>query len=270
MNSPVPRPQPLPPRLTTLAQLSRGTAWRLELQHIVDQDLFIWTTRGQGVAHLMGRRRGLGVHNALLVPAGSLLALDIGRQGFAQVVTMAPGSVPGLPREAQLLRIRDVQMQGELTSILDAMQREQNANRPLGDEAARAHAMLLSVWFRRAMTALLEPDARHSASDRLVTAFAALVARQFRTGKSMAAYAEALDVTPTHLTRVCKQTGGLTAADILTECTLHAARSELADSDRAIRDIAAGLGFASAAYFTRFIQHHTGRTPSALRVGKAA
>jgi AraC family transcriptional activator of pobA len=30
-------------------------------------------------------------------------------------------------------------------------------------------------------------------------------------------------------------------------------------------DIAASLGFGSAAYFSRFILHHTGHTPSQLR-----
>jgi AraC family transcriptional activator of pobA len=32
-----------------------------------------------------------------------------------------------------------------------------------------------------------------------------------------------------------------------------------------MRDIAATLGFGSAAYFTRFITQHTGETPSRLR-----
>lgn len=254
----------------TLAQLSRGTPWRIELQHSHDADLLIWTTRGQGRVHLMGRRRGLGVHNAVFVPARSLLALDIGRQGFAQVVRMPPSSIAGFPREPQLLRIRDVQMQGELTGLLDAMQRELNAGRPLADEATAAHAALLSVWFRRAMTALLDPEPRASAAERLVAAFAELVSRNYRDGRPMASYAEALDVTPTHLTRVCKQCAGLTAADILTERTLHAARTALADTDSPVRDIAMSLGFSSAAYFTRFIQHHTGRAPTALRGARAA
>lgn len=253
------------PKIMSLAQLSRGQAWRLTLQHALDHDLFVWTTRGQGRVHLMGRRRGLGVHNAIMVPAGSMMAIDIGKQGFAQVVTIPAGSIPGLPHEPQLLRIRDVQMQGELTSILDAMQREQNTARPLGDEAAQAHAALLSVWFRRTRAAILEDAAKVPAAERLVTAFAALAERGFRSGRTMADFAEALDVTPTHLTRVCRQVAGMTAADILTERSLHAARVELADTQRPIRDIAEGLGFSSAAYFTRFIQHHTGRTPSALR-----
>ena len=81
----------------------------------------------------------------------------------------------------------------------------------------------------------------------------------------MAAHAQALDVTPTHLTRVCRAETGKTAATLLTERQLHASRNLLAATDVAVQDIARHLGFGSAAYFTRFIQQHFGQTPSALR-----
>jgi hypothetical protein len=57
----------------------------------------------------------------------------------------------GLPEEPQHLRIRDVQAQAEIATILDVMQREQTANRPFADTAMRAQAMLMSVWLRRQM-----------------------------------------------------------------------------------------------------------------------
>ncbi len=125
--------------------------------------------------------------------------------------------------------------------------------------------MLLSVWFRRTKAALLPDDPEPNAAERLVVAFTDLAERHFRSGRPMADYAEMLDVTPTHLSRVCRQCAGMTAADILSERVLHAARTELADTDTPVGEIARGLGFSSAAYFTRFIQHHTGLTPTALR-----
>jgi AraC family transcriptional activator of pobA len=39
----------------------------------------------------------------------------------------------------------------------------------------------------------------------------------------------------------------------------------LVESDMPMRDIADTLGFGSAAYFTRFISQHSGKTPSKLR-----
>ena len=81
----------------------------------------------------------------------------------------------------------------------------------------------------------------------------------------MADYAETLDVTPTHLTRAVKSATGKTAADLVTERVLHEARVLLSETQQPARQIAAYLGFGSAAYFTRFIQQHTGLTPSKLR-----
>lgn len=62
----------------------------------------------------------------------------------------------------------------------------------------------------------------------------------------------------------------LTAADILTQRTLHAARNKVEYSSLPFQVIAAELGFGSAAYFTRFVQNHTGHSPTALRLAQAA
>jgi AraC family transcriptional activator of pobA len=39
----------------------------------------------------------------------------------------------------------------------------------------------------------------------------------------------------------------------------------LAETDQTAAEIAASLGFGSAAYFTRFMQQHSGLPPSKLR-----
>ena len=136
----------------------------------------------------------------------------------------------------------------------------------LNVDAARAHAGLLSVWMRRSLSSMEDgPAPRTPAAERLTAAFCALIERDFRLGKPMADYAAALGVTPTHLSRACRQVSGLTAAEMLTQRVLHAARDMLEGGDLPIRLIADMLGFSSAAYFTRFIQNQTARTPSALR-----
>jgi len=117
------------PYLSSLGQLARGGAWRLTLPHSHDHDLFVWTTRGQGIVHVTGRRRGLGVHNALLVPARSMIAIDLGKQGFAQAMTVPAGTVAGFPREPVLLRVRDVQMQRAVANAGSAERRSRSRTR---------------------------------------------------------------------------------------------------------------------------------------------
>ena len=111
----------------------------------------------------------------------------------------------------------------------------------------------------------LEVMPEPTAAQRLAMAYAALVERDYTSGKPMAEYARALGVTPTHLTRACRASAGLTASELLTGRIVHALRELLETTDHPVNRVAAMLGFRSAAYFSRFVLQHTGQTPSALR-----
>lgn len=249
----------------SLAQLSQGAEWRLALAHDRDAHLLIWITRGQGRVLLDGMRRGLGAHNALFVPAGSLFALDLGRQTMGQVVRIPIASNLRLPEIPRHLRIRDVQIQGALTGLIEAAIREQQGAQPLRNDALEAHAALMSVWLRRQIMQDEHIPEKRNAAARLSQRFCALLPQRYGSGAPMAEYAAELGVTATHLTRAVKAATGKTAAELLTERVLYAARALLEDTSEPARAIAQHLGFGSAAYFTRFVQHHTGETPSKLR-----
>jgi AraC family transcriptional regulator, transcriptional activator of pobA len=248
-----------------LPQFTGGQDWRVALAHDRPHHLLIWTLRGQGRLLLDGTRRGLGTHNALWIPAGSLFSLDIGRQGAAQVVTFPAGTGLRLPESPCQMRIRDAQTQNELTGFIEAAQREQNGTRPLRGDALEAHAALISVWLRRQTVLEEHVPAPGNAAARVSAAYAAMLPGRFGSGDTMAAYAAYLGITPTHLTRSVKAATGRTAAELLTERILHEARELLLRTREPAQEIARHLGFGSAAYFTRFMQQHTGRTPSKLR-----
>lgn len=251
--------------LRTLAQLSRGGDWQLDLLHDRREHLIVWITRGQGLAVLDGVRRGMGTHNVLFIPAGTTMALETGRQGFGQAVIIPDGTEMRLPGQSHHLRIRDVSAQSEITALFDGIHREQTNARPLLAEAMEAQAALVSVWLRRQLGLDDHAPTQLNAAGRLSRAFCRGVAQDFRSGAPMADYAQALGVTPTHLTRACKASTGKTAADLLTQRVLYEARHLLISEKVQVQDIARFLGFGSAAYFTRFMQHHTGRSPTVLR-----
>jgi AraC family transcriptional activator of pobA len=252
--------------IASLGQFTAGQDWRLTLAHDHPVHLLIWITRGQGLLLLDGSRRGLGAHNAIFVPAGALFALEVGRQGLGQIVTLPAGSPLRLPEIPRHLRIRDVAVQSELTSLIDTGQREQQQQRPLRQDALEAHAALMSVWLRRQIMSDEHIPDRRNAAARLSARFCALVSQRFATGAPMARYAETLGVTPTHLTRAVKAATGKSAAEILTERLTFEARQLLGAGNATAKSIAAHLGFGNAAYFTRFMQQHTGKTPTQLRV----
>lgn len=260
---------PQSPQLLSIGQLIAGGHWKLGLLHDRGWDVFFWITKGQGVAVLDGVRTGIGVHNALLVPARRLISLELGRQGYGQALVLPRDTDLGFPQDLYHLRLRDVTAQAELTALLEAVGREQSVGAAHADEAAVAYARLIAIWFRRQLERHGDP-AKTSAAQRLVRAYSARIVGYHDSPATVADHAEALEVTPTHLNRVCKSVCGRTASAMLTERVLHAARVFLEETQVPVQDIARHLGFGSAAYFTRYMQTHTGETPTTLRQLAAA
>lgn len=252
-------------QLLTLAQLSAGQEWRLSLAHDRDHHLLIWITRGQGRLLLDGQRRGLGAYNALWIPARSLFAMELGFQCVGHAVVIPENTRLRLPDIPRQLRIREVQAQAELSALIELAQRELHQGRPLQQDALEAQAALMSVWLHRQIMSEDHITTRPNAGARLSARFCALLAQRHPKGGSMADHAAELGVTPTHLTRAVKAATGKSAADLLSERSCHAARRLLGETDQTAAEIAAYLGFGSAAYFTRFMQQHSGLPPSKLR-----
>ncbi len=251
----------------TLTQLSRGQDWRLALAHDIPHNLLIWISRGQGRVLLDGKRRGIGAHNALFIPAQSLFALDLGRQSIGHAVVIPQGTPLRLPQIARHLRIRDAEVQAELTQLIEATLREEQRDLPLRGDALEAHAALMSVWLRRQIAEDEHVPDKPKAAERLSKRYCDLLPHRYHSGDSMTDYAATLDVTATHLTRAVKAATGKTAADLLTERVLHEARRLLQETKEPAQNIARHLGFGSPAYFTRFISQHTGSAPSRQRIG---
>lgn len=251
--------------IKSLSQLGKGQDWRLSLAHDRAEHLMIWITRGQGRLLLDGQRLGVGTHNAIVVPSRSLFALDLGRQGVGQVVVIPEATELSVPQMPRLLRIRDGSVMNDLTTLIDAATREQTSGKPLRAQSMDAYGALITVWVHRQLGLEEHALPRRKAGSRLCAAYCKRISMYFSHPMTMADHAEALGVTPTHLTRACKAATGKTAADLLTERVLYEARCLLATTKVPAQDIARHLGFGSAAYFTRFMLHHTKATPTALR-----
>ncbi|AMY69190.1 helix-turn-helix transcriptional regulator [Frigidibacter mobilis] len=255
-------------RLVPIPRLAAGGRWRVEAMRSYSEPLLLWFTRGQGRITVAGVTRGYGAHNAVFIPAGVMHGFEIGHQVHGTALFFGRESDPGLPRTPQHLRIREAIAQGELSGVLDAVQREMESTKPGHERAARHHLGLVGVWLERQMAdAAADPAAapRPDAARRLANRFAALLERKYRSGLKVGDLAAELGVTPTHLTRVCNRTCGRTAHELLADRRMHEARRLLADTRLPVRDVSASLGFASPAYFTRAFQGSTGKTPSDFR-----
>lgn len=258
-------PAMTPVRVVPLGRLAAGGRWRIEAMRSISEPLLLWFTRGQGRITVGGVTRGYGAHNAIFIPAGVMHGYKSGAQTYGSAVFFGRGCTLDLPATPQHLRVREVGPQAELSGLIDNIQRELDSGRPGADRAAQHHLGLLGVWLERNADTAQDPAKRPDAARRLAARYTELLEHEFRSGKGVAEYARALGVTPTHLTRVCNQTCGRSASDLLHDRVIFEARLMLSETRLPIAGIAQALGFNSAAYFTRAFQHRTGKTPSAFR-----
>ena len=82
---------------------------------------------------------------------------------------------------------------------------------------------------------------------------------------SVEQYADALSISADHLTRLCKAEVGKTAKAIVQERLLLEAKRRLIYTRGSVEELAFGLGFKDAAYFSRFFKQATGETPASFR-----
>ncbi|WP_085877428.1 helix-turn-helix transcriptional regulator [Roseisalinus antarcticus] len=242
-----------------------GSRWRTEAMRAHASPRLIFVAKGQGRITLAGLTSGYGPNNLLFVPAGTMYGMEVGKTVYAQILTLPLAMADEWPEEPVHLRLRDVVAQKELAQIFDQLEAELRSDRTGHTRAAHYHAGLLSVFFERQCDGLPAEDRRQTSQARLSAAYSDLVERRFRNSLGVSELAAELGVTPTHLTRVCKQTCGRSALAILNDRIHYEARILLRDTRRPVNEIAKGLGFASAAYFTRSFQAAAGMTPSAFR-----
>lgn len=251
-------------RVASLMRLSQGGRWRTEAQRSYVRPLLIWFTRGQGRFTVAGQTRGYGPHNAIFVPGSTMHGFDMLGQVLGTAIFFPEELKSELPDEPMHLRLRDGFLQAELTALVDALEREATQNKPGADRAMLHYGGLIAVWLERHAD-LSDPALEPNAAQRLTNAFAALVEREFRSGKGVSHYAERLGVTPTHLTRACRQSNGKSASRFLADRVHYEACRLLTETDMPVKDIADRLGFGSAAYFSRTFSNAAGRSPSAFR-----
>ncbi|WP_245615655.1 helix-turn-helix domain-containing protein [Paenirhodobacter enshiensis] len=248
-----------------IARLAQGGRWRVEALRALPEACLLWFTRGQGRVTLDGVTRGYGPHNAIFVPAGVIHGFEIAPQTIGFAVFFGFNLPDPLPGKALHLRVRDAAPQVELSALIEAASRELDGGRPGAARAARFQLGLIGVWLERQAAVQPNEVEANDAARRLVARYSALLERDFRTGQGVGDYAAKLGVTATHLTRSCRATSGRAALEMLHDRRLYEARRLLSETATPVQEIAAGLGFSSAAYFTRAFHAATGKTPSDFR-----
>jgi AraC family transcriptional activator of pobA len=127
----------------------------------------------------------------------------------------------------------------------------------------RARVALLAGLVARAIVA--DAPTAGAQETNLQRRFEALVEDHYTEHWQVAAYAERLAVTPTHLSRIMRTATGQPASAALQERIIREARRNLAYSNLSVAQVAYALGYDDPAHFSRVFRRATGLSPRQFR-----
>lgn len=153
----------------------------------------------------------------------------------------------------------------ECANLFAQVAREFRNQSPGRVHALLACATLLAVQFLRRRGEHFKRERGQGERDALVRRYLALVEQHYRGHEALSFYAQALGVTPVHLSRTCRHVLRQSALQILHERLMLEARRLLAYSSMSVTQVAQLLGYEDAAYFSKFFNRAVGNTPSEYR-----
>jgi AraC family transcriptional activator of pobA len=287
-----PRPVPLPAytlygeaqpsglpdllHLETIAQRSRLHEWEIRPHRHASLFQILVIARGVVQARLDSAQHRLQGPCAIGVPAMVVHGFRFEPDVDGMVITLAERQLPALVGAGTAWR-----------GALDALRVTAPAPPALlrAAQALRADYRHMGAWRAAALDTglrrlLLElaragaapaaaADAPAARARQHVQRFQALVEARLRQQPGLAELATQIGITPTQLNRVCHRVLGHSALGVLHGRLLLEAQRELGYTAMSVKQVAIGLGFADAGYFTRWFQRHTGLTPTAWRSASA-
>lgn len=99
--------------------------------------------------------------------------------------------------------------------------------------------------------------------------FIQLLTRYFMQDRSVAFYAEKMNLTPKYLTTVIREVSGKTASQWIDDVIVQEACHRLSSSEHSIQQIAYELNFPNQSFFGVYFKNKTGTSPSSYRLDNA-
>ncbi|ALE59211.1 AraC family transcriptional activator of pobA [Paraburkholderia sp. GV068] len=251
--------------------------WRTEPHAHPAYGQVIFVRNGRGVMNLEGSSVPFEGPCALLLPTECVHGLDYEVDADRWVVTIEVAYLAQVnarfhefialwaaPRVIPLAHSAEAGM--EFCSLIHSLKEEVESDATghvVGTEALLT--MLLLKLVREARL-----DAAHESSTRndirLVERFRKLIDEHFRENLPLQDYASMMAVSLVQLRAACASATEQSPTKMIHARIITEAKRNLIFGDMSVEQIAFGLGFADAAYFTRFFRREVGQAPSQFRV----
>lgn len=224
---------------------------------------------GGGQLHLDGSTEEMVPPVVINMPRGAVHGFRFirGSNGFVLTIPLVELSevfaLGGWTAQA-LSRAFMLPAPAQLAALFASLHAEFLANHPARSTMLRALATQVACIVSRAHGIGSETAADGVSGARIVR-FAELVREHVRDHWRVADYARVMDLSPTHLARICRATTGTSARGFIEGALFQEACRLIAYTTQDIASIGYDLGFDDASYFSRAFRRHVGMTPSAYR-----
>jgi AraC family transcriptional activator of pobA len=270
----------------TIPYRSRQYQWEIE-PHVHDAFLqILMISQGQASVRINGVERNLSAPHLIVIPAQNVHSFRFSSDVDGPVITVAQQALEALAnillpslnhalRQPWVISLgQDRQADESVWALLAAIEREWRMHAQGQAAAGLSLLATLLIHLSRYPEVLAQSQQKLSDAPNLVALtrahttvekFKRLVNEKFKTPFSIDAYAQRLGVSSGQLTRLCKQSLGSTASDVINARLVFEAQRELTYTSDSVKKIAANLGFEDEAYFSRFFKKHTGLSPLGFR-----
>lgn len=262
----------------TIESRSSRHAWEIRLHRHDSFFQILYLESGSGDAVLDDRIAPIPPSSVVSVPAGFNHGFRFSRDVKGIVLTIlnthlghAPVERGGLFLTPQVTQLDIAQADGAyVAQTLTRLADEFDNRRPGRGNLLAAYISSILQLLTRMSSAQTESKQLPSDKARRIDALRALIQQHFRAHKPVAFYAQALDMSLTHLNRIVRSALGCTAHDLIAEKLMEESKAQLLFSAAPVSEIATHLGFADPAYFSRFFLSRAGEPPRVWRLREQA
>jgi AraC-like DNA-binding protein len=107
-----------------------------------------------------------------------------------------------------------------------------------------------------------DEEVKITRKEEILRSFVKLLFQHFREERGVQFYADALYITPKHLTKMVKEITNKTCGEMIDEIVIMEAKIMLDDLGLSVATVAEQLQFSDQFFFSKFFKKHTGITPS--------
>lgn len=249
-----------------ISDRAAGYDWVIAPHRHADLHQFFVLTSGMARITVDGVTHRVDAPRMLSLPRRTVHGFAFAERTQGYVVTLPAAEFPQLfgpdsPLSTPLSHWQSLPADAAITTLFDQVQDWHRQRGPVRPVMLRSLATQIACH----VASLASAAPGHAATHPRMAAFDVLLARHLRDRWPVAAYADALAVTPTHLNRIVKAATGLPIAAFIEHHLLVEACRLLAYTTAPVASVGYALGYDDPSYFSRAFQRRIGMSPRAYR-----